>query len=161
MKVKFSGGKKPSMRANHNWTSVLKPNRFLNKLGIGSSIFTFKCGYRHYDIKLKGVHVDKLENHLVMDKAHFMRRAGERFYFLVDLSEHGVNKTSRERGGYYLYTFEKMNNKWRIKRHYYSLKDVEPLKLDGLMFHNVYWRIIRYCYYGEAIEGDNGGDNSG
>lgn len=161
MKTNIAEGNLPSMRANYNWTSKFNTYGLLNKLGIGGSKINFKCGHKHYNIKLNGVHVDKRENHIPMDGARLMRRAGNIFYFLFDLSTHGVNKTSRKRGGYYLYTFEMKNGAWQQQRHYYSVEDVEPLNLGELEFYNVFWKILRHCYYGVAIEEDSGGDNSG
>jgi len=160
MTIRTSRGEVPTTRANYKWVAEYKIREKLNKLGIGGSKITFNCGYDSHDIYLKGVHIGKGYIQLPMDKARLMRKAGNKFFFLFDLSEYGVNEAFQKRGGYYLYTFAHKKGTWKIKRHFYSLRKTQFLGLDKLKFHNVFWRVLRYCYYGVTIEEDDRSDNS-
>lgn len=156
-------GKLPSMRASHAWTSKFSGG-ILNKIGIGSTSIRFRCGGNYHDIKIKGVHVDKKQHSIEMDNARLMRQAGDNFFFLVDLSTHGVNKSARKRGGYMLCTFTRANNnanKWIQEEYYYSKEETKPFGIHNVGIAHKAWRIVRYCYYGLAVMEDTGGDNSG
>lgn len=152
-------GKTPSMRINHEWKAHSKKGLFG-----GYTKFTFNCRGESHTIKLKDVLIDKNEHFIVTDKARLMREAGDRFFFMVDTKTYGVNKFTRKGDGYYLFTFKRNkfnSSRWDIERFYYSAEEVLKANVTPeLEFHNVFWRVIRYCYYGVAIKENDGGDNS-
>lgn len=157
--VDLKVGKTPTDRNHFEWTARSK-----KKLLGGSTLFTFSCKGVNSDVILTGVHIDKNETNIVMDKARFMRKRGDNFYLIADLGTHGVNKLARKRGGYYLYAIKRNKQYpscWDVKRYFYSYRKAREAGVhQDLQMHNVYWRVMRYCYYGMAIKEANGDDNS-
>lgn len=151
------------MRSDHRWTSEFVKS-FKNGFGVGSSILKFKCGTVNYEVKLYGAHVDKKSMYIEMDKARLMREKGDKFFFMVDMTFHGVNWLTRKRGGYTLFTMERSEKVacgWEVKRYFYSRKESAHCNVEDKTFPHVFWRIIRGCYYNVAIVENLGDDNSG
>lgn len=153
MCIKLKNGTRPPTRARHNWTSRVKLN---------STLLHFKCGRVYHNIKLKGLHVTKLNESDMISDARLLRQpATNTFMFFADVSKYGANIASRLRGGYYHYIIESEGTGWLVSREFYSRKDVEDFPLGGKTDYNVMWEILNRCYYGVVTEETTGDGNSG
>lgn len=151
MQVKAEN-KRPNWKAWHKWSS---------KNTLTGTMFHIKSGRGFKDIHLRGTHVNKGVPDDMIPEARLLKIAGEHYMFFVDNSVHGVTKLSRLRGGYYHYIVNPTDKGFTVKRKFYSKWRTKLARAGQVEFYNVMWAVLNDCFYKEAIEGANGGDNSG
>ena len=136
--VEIKDGKIPSSRIHFNWKTIL-PTGLRGFVNRKNTILQFNCGGNDYQIKLKGVRINKSITYLPMPHARLMRERNDRFFMLVDLSAHGVG-SNRKNGGYYLFAFERNledKESWDVERIHYSPAEAYAVGVkEGLEFHN-------------------------
>ncbi len=153
MCIKTKTGRRPPSRDDHRWTSEKR---------LFSTILRFKCGRDFYNIKLKGIHLDKFNPIDIISHARLLRITNEnKFLFFVDVAKHGVTPLSRKRGGYYLYIIESDGGEWVVRRLFYSLKETKEAREGQNVFYNIRWAVLNRHYFKVAPEEvSTGGDTS-
>ena len=144
MCIKLKDGLRPPTRAKHSWTAQPKRN---------NTLLHFKCGRGYHNIKLKGLHITKLnESDMITDARLLRQPSTNTFMFFADVSKYGASKLSRLRGGYYHYIIESDGEHWIVRREFYSRRRTRACTLLGKTDYNIMWEILNRCYYGLVMK---------